>query len=135
MRSRPFFDSNCVIYAFTPAGAKTDTARALITTGGVVSLQVLNETANTLHRKFGVGWARIGEIIEEIQILCPRPRAMDVDTHRRAIRVCQRYNFSFYDGLIIASALEAGCRVLYTEDLHHGQVIDGLHIENPFRDL
>lgn len=135
MRSRPFFDSNCMIYAFTSGGAKAGTARDLISTGGVVSLQVLNETANTLRRKFGVGWERIGEIVEEIQILCPRPRAMNLDTHRRAIRVCQRYNFSFYDGLIIASALEAGCRVLYTEDLQHGQEIDGLRIENPFRAL
>jgi len=48
------------------------------------------------------------------------------------MRLCQRYGFSIYDGTVVASALETGCRVLYTEDLQHGQVIDGLRIENPF---
>jgi len=43
-----------------------------------------------------------------------------------------RYGFRIYDSLIVVSALEAGCTTLYTEDLQHGQVIEGLRIENPF---
>jgi predicted nucleic acid-binding protein len=132
MTDRPFLDSNCVIYAFTYAGAKTEKARILLNSEGIVSLQVLNETANTLNRKFAVDWVRIGQIVQEILIHCPNPRDLNLNTHRRALQVCERYRYSFYDGLIVASALEADCRVLYTEDLQHGQVIEGLRIENPF---
>jgi predicted nucleic acid-binding protein len=43
-----------------------------------------------------------------------------------------RYKYSIWDGLIVAAALDAGCKILYTEDLQHGQVVEGLRIENPF---
>jgi len=46
-----------------------------------------------------------------------------------------RYRFSFYDSLIVAAALDAGCKTLYSEDLQQGQRIDGLTIQNPFREL
>jgi predicted nucleic acid-binding protein len=55
-----------------------------------------------------------------------------LETHRAALRICERYGYSVYDGLILASALEGGCKKLYSEDLQHGQVIEGLRIENPF---
>jgi predicted nucleic acid-binding protein len=51
----------------------------------------------------------------------------------RAWTLSQRYGFSHFDSLVIATALDAGCERLYTEDLQHGQVIDGhLTILNPF---
>lgn len=50
-----------------------------------------------------------------------------------ACSIAERYGFSFYDSLIIASALESDCTTLYTEDLHDGQVLEGvLIIRNPF---
>ena len=51
----------------------------------------------------------------------------------RTLDIQGRYGFSFWDSMIVASALEAGCTRLLTEDLQHGQVIEGLRIENPFR--
>lgn len=57
----------------------------------------------------------------------------DVATYARALALQDRHRFSFYDSLIVAAALEAGCRRLLTEDLQHGQRIEGLRIENPFR--
>ena len=127
-----FFDSNILIYAHTQSGAKSETARELLASGGSVSVQVLNETANTLSRKFRLNWLHIAQIIDSVSETCPDPRPLTLATNRTALSICERFRFGFYDGLIIASALEAGCRTLYTEDLHHGQVIDGLRFENPF---
>ena len=127
-----FFDSNVVIYAHSQSEAKSETAREFLASGGVVSVQVLNETANTLRRKFGLTWPHIGRIIDSVVETCPDPRPLTMATNRAAVRISERYGFSFYDGLIVAAATEARCTVLYTEDLQHGQVIDGLRIENPF---
>jgi predicted nucleic acid-binding protein len=133
MSEPSFFDSNVVIYAFTHAGEKTFKARELLSLGGIVSIQVLNETANTLHRRFATGWPRISEIIDSVLESSPNPLTLSLETHRASLRISQRYGFSVYDALIVASALEAGCTTLYTEDMQHGQIIDGLRIENPFR--
>ena len=57
------------------------------------------------------------------------------ERYSRALELQERYRFSFWDALIVAAALEAGCTRLLTEDLQHGQVIEGLRVENPFRDL
>jgi predicted nucleic acid-binding protein len=60
--------------------------------------------------------------------------AVTEDTHDRALALVERYGFSFYDALLIAAALHAGCSRLYSEDLQHGQLIDRqLRILNPFR--
>jgi predicted nucleic acid-binding protein len=63
---------------------------------------------------------------------CPDPLPLTLDTHRAALRICARYGFSVYDGLILAAAVEARCSRLLTEDLEHGQVVEGVRIENPF---
>jgi len=132
MGSQAFFDTNILIYAFAENDSRLEKSEQLVNAGGVVSVQILNEVANTLCRKFRFSWPRIGGIVGAILNTCPNPVPLNIDTHRAALRICERYRYSMYDGLIIASALEAGCRVLYTEDLQHGQVIDGLRIENPF---
>ena len=54
------------------------------------------------------------------------------ELYLRALDVQARYGYGFYDSLIIAAALEAGCTRLYSEDMQHGQRIEGLTIENPF---
>lgn len=132
MPGQVFFDSNVLIYAYTQAAEKTEKARELLSEGGGVSVQALNETANTLRRRFQVDWPRIRQIMESIVTACPNPQPLSVETHRAAGRICERYRYSFYDGLIVASAQEAGCSVLYTEDLQHGQVIEDVRIVNPF---
>lgn len=54
-------------------------------------------------------------------------------TIKRACQIADRYRFSFYDSLIISAALESNCTVLYSEDLHDGQVIEGtLTVKSPF---
>jgi predicted nucleic acid-binding protein len=134
MPSQAFFDSNVLIYAYTQDKVKTPRAQELLSFGGVVNTQSLNETANTLWRKFKTPWPRIAQIIEAILEDCPDPLPLTLETHRTALRICERYGYSFYDGLILAAALEARCAILYTEDLQHSQTIEGLRIVNPFHE-
>jgi predicted nucleic acid-binding protein len=58
--------------------------------------------------------------------------ALTVETHERAVHIAERYGYSIFDALIIATALYAGASTLYTEDMREGQAIDGLTIRNPF---
>ena len=62
-------------------------------------------------------------------------QTLDVTVFRRARDVAARTNYDWWDCLIIAAASVAGCDVLYTDNMQHGHVIDGVRIENPFRDL
>ncbi len=57
---------------------------------------------------------------------------MTTATHVAAINIARRYGYHIYDALIIAAALQSSCRILYSEDMQDGQVIDGLTICNPF---
>lgn len=132
MSESAFFDSNVLIYAFTNAPRKTEKAQELLSLGGTIGIQSLNETANTLRRKFHTDWKRIRQITESILRLCPDPTPLTLHSHHSALEICERYGFSIYDALILASAHEAGCGVLYTEDKQHGQIIDGVRIVNPF---
>jgi len=128
----PFIDTNVLIYVYSSAGSRTDRAEQLFLEGGVVSVQVLNEFASAARKKLGMQWWEVRTAIQRIIKTCPQPRSISVMTHEAALRICEQNRLSFYDGLIVAAALEAGCNTLYTEDLQHGQLIDGLLIENPF---
>ncbi|HXR37693.1 MAG TPA: PIN domain-containing protein [Terracidiphilus sp.] len=132
MSAPPFSDTNVVLYAFTPSGDKTLTAERILLQGGVISVQVLNELTSVACTKFKMSWAEVKRVVLSTTMLCPNPRALTYETYLDAQRISERYGFSIWDGLIIASALDAGCTTLYTEDLQHGQVVKGLRIENPF---
>jgi predicted nucleic acid-binding protein len=78
-------------------------------------------------------WPEIADALTAIRTLCPKPAALTLETHEQALGLTSRYGFHIYDALIVAAALQADCRELYTEDLQDGQVIDGrLTIRNPF---
>ena len=129
-----FLDSNIVIYAYCNNSAdKQQKAKHLFTEKTVtISTQVLQEMANTLHRKFKVDFHTIRLLLEE----CVRNANSLVNTYETVLKACsiaEVYRFSFYDSLIIASALEADCQILYSEDMQHNQLIEGrLKIINPF---
>ena len=126
-----FLDTNLLIYAQS-TGAKSETARMAILAGGVISVQVLNECAAVLRRKFGFEWDAVAEAISDMRIALDPVRPIDVGTHEAAVALARSYGFGIYDALIVASALEAGCDTLLTEDLQAGQRIAGLTIVNPF---
>ena len=102
----------------------------------VISTQVLQETANTLYKKFKTDLHTIRLLLEECVL---NVNTLHVNTHETILKACaiaDSYNFSLYDSLIISSALEAGCQILYSEDMQHNQNIEGkLKIINPFRSI
>jgi predicted nucleic acid-binding protein len=140
MSDKVLFDTNVLVYALggrkqSTTDARIDLAREIVILGGVVSVQVLNEFVQVCRRKAGLGWDQILGSLQTIKELCGRAIPITIETHETAINISQRYGFHIYDSLIIAAAMEAGCATLYTEDLQHGQIVEGVRIENPFLKL
>ncbi len=126
-----FFDTNVLIYA-QEAGRKGDLARAALAVGGKISVQVLNEFAAVSRRKQGKDWPEIAEAIDDALVLVDPPVPLTLELHAAAVTFARDHGFSFYDALIVAAAVEAGCDTLYSEDMQHGRAIGGLTIRNPF---
>ena len=126
-----FLGTNILIYA-QGAGVKSEVARQTILAGGVVSIQVVNEFTAVLRRKFGFEWDVIAEAVVYLRTALDPVRPLDITTHTEAVALARTQGFSFYDSLIVASALEAGCDILMTEDLQAGRRIKNLTIVNPF---
>jgi predicted nucleic acid-binding protein len=134
MTDRAFFDTNVFVYAIVQDDPRSQQAEDLIAEGGTVSVQVLNEFAAVVRRKAKMPWDEVRFAIENIRTLCPNPLPITTDTHQEALAIAEKYGYRIYDALIVASALEARCTILYSEDLQGGQVIDNtLTIRNPFR--
>jgi predicted nucleic acid-binding protein len=133
MSGKAFFDTNILVYVVGQKDQRTDTAEALLAGGGSISVQVLNELANVSRKKLRMSWEEIDEALAAVRVLCPSPLPLTIDTHDAGRRIAAKYGYSMFDGLIAASALEAECDTLYSEDLQDGQVIEGrLTIRNPF---
>ncbi|NKC13559.1 MAG: PIN domain-containing protein [Gammaproteobacteria bacterium] len=136
-----FFDSNILIYMFDETApqkqaiAKDCVAHALITDNTVISYQVVQETLNVITTKLQVRAtpAQVNAFLADT--LAPLWKINpSVGLYQHGLKLQSRYQYRFYDSLIIAAALEAGCRTLYSEDLQHGQTIEQLTIKNPFRE-
>jgi len=132
MPADAFLDTTVLIYLLKLGDKKSAIADQLLAAGGVLSVQVLNEFASVARRKLGMSWKEIGEALTNIRELCAPPAAITVDTHAAALKIAKRYGFHIYDSLILASALEYRCGILYSEDLQHGQKIESLTVQNPF---
>lgn len=127
-----FFDSNVLLYVASGVDARANRAEEVISRGGAISVQVLSEFTDVARRKFAMDWA---EIESALTGLCTFLNVHDLTpgTHAEAMRLARTYHLAWWDALIAAAGLLAGCDRLLTEDMHHGLVIDGrLRIENPF---
>lgn len=134
-----FLDTNIFLYSFDsdePAKQILALKRLADLRGqrqGITSYQVIQEFINIASRTpaYRENAARLQEIIRNtfagFQIVWP-----SFKLYEDAIRIQSRYRFHWYDSLIVAAALEAKCDTLYTEDLQHGQIIEGLTVVNPF---
>lgn len=132
MNAKSFLDTNVIIYAFASNDPRCARAEELLSAGGVVSVQVLNEFVNVARRKQRRGWDEIEDALGVLRTLLDPPLPLTIEVHDAAIAVARDQRLGFYDGLIVAAALRAGCSILYSEDLHSGQRIEGLTIRNPF---
>jgi predicted nucleic acid-binding protein len=133
MSDRAFLDTNVIIYAIAQNDPRADPAEALLAGGGVVSVQILNEFTAVARRKLDMSWDEVIEALAVIRTFCPRPVPITPDTHDAALRIAQRYGYGIYDALVAAAAIQAGCTILYSEDMQDRQVIDNqLTVRNPF---
>jgi predicted nucleic acid-binding protein len=131
--SMSFLDTNVLLYLASEDEAKANNAEDIVARGGVVSVQVLNEFVSLSTRKFRRSWRSIEETLAIVRELC-RVEPVTLAVHDAALGLARDHGFSFYDALIVASARQAGCDTLLTEDMQHGRVIDRmLTIRNPFR--
>lgn len=133
MSADAFLDTNVMLTLLSADAAKADRAEALVAAGGVVSVQVLNEFAAVAARKLAMTWPEIREVLAAVRA-ATTVAPVDVETHERSLDLAERYRLSITDAVIVAAAQRAGCAVLYTEDLQHGQAIEGVTIRNPFAD-
>lgn len=132
MPAKGFIDTNIVIYALGPNSAKAALAAPLFTHPPTISTQVLSETANVALKKLAMPLSETGKLLAMLEATCQVGLILPATMHR-SLDIADRYGFSWYDNLVVATALEAGCDTLYTEDLQHGQVIDDkLTVTNPF---
>ncbi len=134
-----FLDTNVLVYLFDPdAPAKQARAQALVEQAlhqhnACISYQVVQETLNVVTRKLAtpVKPQDAPELISKV--LMPLCRVLPSEAlYLEAMKLKARWQFSFYDALVVAAALEAGCTRLFSEDLQHGQQVGGLRIVNPF---
>lgn len=135
-----FFDTNVFIYALDDTEpAKQHIARALLAQAldagtAITSWQVVQECLNVLRHRFRATISAqrskdlLNTVLAPLWTVMPSPLI-----YRSALDVQDRYGYAWYDSLVVAAALEAGCKRLLTEDLQHGQRIGSLRIENPFR--
>ncbi|MBX9578565.1 MAG: PIN domain-containing protein [Chthoniobacterales bacterium] len=139
MTSKIFFDANILIYSVdTRDPEKQEKARRVTRLAnkqrnGVISTQVLQEYIAVDLKKFRRDSLIVKQLCREWQscfeVILIRPNIIE-----DAIEVSAIHQFSFWDSLIISSALAARCGILMTEDLNHGQTIQGLTIVNPFKE-
>ena len=140
MSAADFLDSNVLIYLFDRSDARKrgiaeGLFRSAIEKGtGVISHQVVQEVLNVVTRKIKPALAADDTLAVLEHVLLPlwhvQPGAA---MFAKGLELQQRLKLSFYDSLIVAAALQAKCKRLLSEDLQHGQRIDGLRIENPFK--
>ena len=134
MPANIFLDTNIIIYCYSQDEPnKQQRALESVQSGTPwISTQVVNETVNTLRRKFLLEYAQIGDVVDELKEKL-KVATVSINTIQIALELSERYQYSYFDSLIIASSLEVGCDLLYSEDLQDGQNINNqLTIINPF---
>src|SRR5271163_4563526 len=129
-----FFDTNVLVYLASGDAAKADRAEAAVAAGGAISVQVLNELANVARRKMLMSWAETHAFLATLRgLLTVHP--LTLDAHETGLGLAERYSLSTYDAMIAASALHAGCDILWSEDMQDGMALDDqIRIVNPFRE-
>src|SRR5450759_2250854 len=136
MIDKPTVDTNILIYAFGKQNdARKQIAKEIITKCNIISLQVVNETIYVLLKKFKFPHNELEKVIEFMKqnfVISD----LNIATLDQTVKIAAQYGFSFWDSMMVASALNNNCSILYSEDLQHSQIIeDRLQIINPFKNL
>ncbi len=134
MNGKIFFDTNVILYSYSdkPEPKKEIAQGCILNSEGIISTQVMQEMCNVLIKKLKHDDSSVsktlGELNQNFFVFIN-----NIETINKALKIHFKYKYSYYDSLIIASALQNECSVLYSEDLHHNQKIENtLTIINPF---
>lgn len=127
-----FIDSNIFLYLFDKDKRKADIAFKLLSAKPTISVQVINESINVLVKKLKFSKEKA---IDTAHFLRDNSnvKSLSEDIVVMAFFIFQKYQYRYFDCVIIASALQNNCSILYSEDMQHKQVIEKkLTIVNPF---
>lgn len=128
---KAFFDTNILVYTAT-SDTKKPLALNCLGLGGVISVQVLNEFVHVAQRKLRHDWSQIERALGLFRASLDDVLPLTLDTHSSAVVMARDHGLAFDDAMIVASAIEADCDTLFSEDLQNGRRIGGLVIVNPF---
>ena len=129
--AKPFIDSNVVLYLFSSDTVKADRAESLLQSGGLISVQVLNEVASVCLRKLKMTWEDVDAVLETLKSTC-EVLPVTLASHEKAVGLAERFQISLYDANIVATAILGGADTLFSEDLQNGMSMDSLTVVNPF---
>ncbi len=127
-----FIDTNIILYLFTDDSKKKEFAQNILSTEYTISTQVVNENVNVCLKKLKLSkeeaFAHGSNLMNVFTVAVLYP-----STIKSAFLLSLKYGFSYWDSLIVSVALEQNCKLLYSEDMQDGLLVDGkLRIKNPF---
>jgi predicted nucleic acid-binding protein len=130
--NRTFIDTNIFLYLFADDESRKETVLSLFSERYMISTQIVNENVNVCLRKLKlskeIAFAHGKELLNKFIVV-----NIYSSTITTSFEISSKYGYGYWDSLVIASALENDCNILFTEDLHTGQLIEGkLKIVNPF---
>ena len=128
---KPFIDSNVVLYLFSSNTVKADRAESLLQSGGLISVQVLNEVASVCLRKLKMTWEDIDAVLETLKSTC-EVLPVTLASHEKAVGLAKRFQISLYDANIVATAILCGADTLFSEDMQNGMSMESVTVVNPF---
>ena len=128
-----FLDSNICLYLLGDDDSKKEISFNLLEQNPIISKQVISESVNVILKKYKhLTIIDATKFIEYLQQYCTI-EIITQTTITTALKIKERYQLQWYDSLIIAAAIQAGCDTLYSEDMHHGLMVEkSLTIINPF---
>jgi predicted nucleic acid-binding protein len=129
---RRFIDTNVLVYLASGDARKADVAERVLSGGGTVSVQVLNELANVARRKMRLDWTETADLLAAVRALVA-VEPVTVDTHELGMALAERHGLAIRDAMILAAGLLAGCGTLLSEEMQDGFVVAGeMTVRNPF---
>ena len=128
-------DTNVLLYFLdTSLPDKRKTAADIILKSPSFNSQSLSELINVLQRRWKYSKEKVLVTVANLLEVCEYISLTEAMV-KKSFALVKKYDFQFFDALIVASALEANCNILYSEDMHHGLLVEGqLRILNPFLD-
>ena len=135
--TKVFFDSNILVYFADSADSQKQKIagelikNAVINDNGVISTQSLQEFFAATTRKLLCSKKKAKEYLENFKDSFAVEQ-VSVTHILKAVDICIKNQFSFWDSLILATAIQSGCVICYSEDLTNGQIVEGVKVVNPF---